>query len=149
MNGKYYAVEHGTNSRLDEVHAAILYEKLKLLDSWIERRKIAKLYFDSFKNKFRITNRSQRQQHSYYIYVVAHENRDEIIKELIKHNIHLNISYPWPIHIMEPYKDNVCKNCYCLENTNRYSKRIFSLPMYPYLKVNEQKKVIKILKKII
>ena len=27
-NGKYYAVEHGTNSRLDEVHAAILLKKL-------------------------------------------------------------------------------------------------------------------------
>ena len=45
-NGKYYAVEHGTNSRLDEVHAAILYEKLKLLDSWIaKRRKNSKTIF--------------------------------------------------------------------------------------------------------
>ncbi len=150
-NGKYYAVEHGTNSRLDEVHAAILYEKLKLLDSWIaKRRKIAKLYFDSFKNtNLELPIEAKGNKHSYYVYVVAHENRDEIIKELTKHNIHLNISYPWPIHIMEPYKDNVCKNCYCLENTNRYSKRIFSLPMYPYLKVSEQKKVIRILKKII
>jgi len=30
-NGKYYAVEHGANSRLDEVHAAILLKKLKYL----------------------------------------------------------------------------------------------------------------------
>ena len=150
-NGKYYAVEHGTNSRLDEVHAAILYEKLKLLDSWIvKRRKIAKLYFDSLKNSNLVLPvEAKGNKHSYYIYVVAHQNRDKIMKELIKYNIHLNISYPWPIHIMEPYKDNVCENCYCLENTNRYSKKIFSLPMYPYLKVSEQKKVIKILKKII
>ena len=35
-NGKYYAIEHGTNSRLDEVHAAILLKKLKYLFQWIE-----------------------------------------------------------------------------------------------------------------
>ena len=29
-NGKYYAIEHGTNSRLDEVHAAILFKKISL-----------------------------------------------------------------------------------------------------------------------
>ena len=75
-----------------------------------KRRKIAKLYFDSFKNtNLELPIEAKGNKHSYYIYVVAHENRDEIIKELIKHNIHLNISYPWPIHIMEPYKDNVCK----------------------------------------
>ena len=38
-NGKYYAEEHGANSRLDEVHAAILLKKLKYLDEWIERRR--------------------------------------------------------------------------------------------------------------
>ena len=32
-NGKYYAIEHGTNSRLDEVHAAILLKKIKNI--WI------------------------------------------------------------------------------------------------------------------
>ena len=44
-NGKYYAIEQGTNSRLDEVHAAILSIKLKYLNKWISiRRKIAEKY---------------------------------------------------------------------------------------------------------
>ena len=30
-NGKYYAIEHGTNSRLDEVHAAILLKNFLIL----------------------------------------------------------------------------------------------------------------------
>ena len=50
-NGKYYAVEHGTNSRLDEVHAAILSVKLRYLNQWIEkRRKIAKVYESELSN---------------------------------------------------------------------------------------------------
>ena len=83
------------------------------------------------------------------MYVVAHEKRDLIIKEFLKNDIHLNISYPWPIHIMEPYKDNVCASCYCLENTNAFSKTIFSLPMHPYLQTKEQNKVIKVMKKVL
>ena len=151
-NGKYYAVEHGTNSRLDEVHAAILYEKLKYLDEWIKkRRKIAKVYFDSLikKSNLKLPLEAKGNKHSYYIYVVAHENRDEIIKKLTEYDIHLNISYPWPIHVMEPYRKNVCESCDCLENTNSFSKKIFSLPMYPYLKTRDQEKVIKIIKKLI
>ncbi len=150
-NGKYYAVEHGTNSRLDEVHAAILYEKLKLLDAWIKkRRQIAKNYFNSFKDlNLELPLEAKGNKHSYYIYVVAHENRDEIIKKLTEYDIHLNISYPWPIHIMEPYKQYVRGDRDSLGNTDKFSKKIFSLPMYPYLKKKEQEKVIKILEKLI
>ncbi len=149
-NGKYYAIEHGTNSRLDEVHAAILYEKLNYLDNWIKkRRSIANKYLKNFKNSNLILPKEAKgNKHSYYIYVVAHENRDEIMKRLTEHNIHLNISYPWPIHIMEPYRKNV-KKTDNLDNTNKFAKKIFSLPMYPYLKSNDQEKVIKVLKRLI
>jgi dTDP-3-amino-2,3,6-trideoxy-4-keto-D-glucose/dTDP-3-amino-3,4,6-trideoxy-alpha-D-glucose/dTDP-2,6-dideoxy-D-kanosamine transaminase len=150
-NGKYYAVEHGTNSRLDEVHAAILSVKLKYLKSWIKkRRNIAKKYYKSLNNiGLKLPDEVKGNEHAYYVYVVAHEKRDLIIKEFLKNDIHLNISYPWPIHIMEPYKDNVCASCYCLENTNAFSKTIFSLPMHPYLQTKEQNKVIKVMKKVL
>ena len=150
-NGKYYAIEHGTNSRLDEVQAAILSVKLKYLKSWIKkRRSIAKKYYESLKDSgLKLPAEIKGNEHAYYVYVVSHDNRDLIIKEFLKNDIHLNISYPWPIHIMEPYKDNVCASCYCLENTNTFSKKIFSLPMYPYLKANEQNKVIKVMKKVL
>ena len=78
---------------------------------------------------------------------MQHEHRDEIIKELQKKKIYLNISYPWPIHIMEPYKKYVKIDC--LDNTNIYSKKIFSLPMYPELSKQKQMKVIKELRNII
>lgn len=150
-NGKYYAIEHGTNSRLDEVHAAILLIKLKYLKKNIlKRRKIAQIYNKELSNtELKLPVENKNNSHAYYIYVVQHEHRDKIIKELQKKNIHLNISYPWPIHIMEPYKNSVCENCYCLENTNIYSKKIFSLPMYPELSKQKQMKVIKELRNII
>ena len=150
-NGKYYAVEHGTNSRLDEVHAAILLKKLPHLDQWINRRRqIAERYNRELKDtSLELPEEHSDNKHAYYIYVVAHKNRDQIMKSLTEKNIHLNISYPWPIHIMDAYKHFVCSTCNCLKKTEDMAKKIFSLPMYPTLTDDEQGEVIKELKKLI
>ena len=150
-NGKYYAIEHGTNSRLDEVHAAILLKKLEHLDNWINRRReIAKKYNEQLKETdIELPLEAPNNKHAYYIYVVAHKDRDNILKKLAAKDIHLNISYPWPVHIMDAYKHFVCSNCDCLPKTEEKAKKIFSLPMYPTLTDQEQSIVIKELKKII
>jgi len=149
-NGKYYAIEHGTNSRLDEVQAAILLIKLKYLNKWIlKRRQIAKIYNEELKNLLNTPKEEKDNLHAYYIYVVSHPERGRIMKSLIKNNIHLNISYPWPIHVMKPYKKFVCQNCNCLPVTEAKAKIIFSLPMYPYLRNQDQEKVIKNIKIIL
>ncbi len=150
-NGKYYAVEHGTNSRLDEVHAAILLKKLEYLESWIEkRRSIANRYNKELENTdLELPIEAPNNKHAYYIYVVAHKKRDYIIKELAKKDIHLNISYPWPIHIMDAYKHFVGTDCDYLRKTEDQAKKIFSLPMYPTLTDSEQSTVIKELKKLL
>ena len=88
-------------------------------------------------------------KHAYYIYVVSHPERERIMSGLLKKDIHLNISYPWPIHIMDAYKHFVCSSCTCLKKTEENSKKIFSLPMYPTLTDEEQGVVIKELKQLI
>ena len=126
-NGKYYAVEHGTNSRLDEVHAAILLKKLPYLDEWIDRRReIAKRYNEELKNsQIELPIEHPDNKHAYYIYVVAHDERDKIMSSLLKKDIHLNISYPWPIHIMDAYNHFVCGACNCLKKTEEKAKKSF------------------------
>ena len=150
-NGKYYAIEHGTNSRLDEVHAAILLKKFPYLDEWIDRRRqIAARYNDELKNlNIDLPLEHPDNKHAYYIYVVANPERDRIMTSLSKKNIHLNISYPWPIHVMDAYKHFVCSSCNCMPITEQRANEIFSLPMYPTLSDDEQDTVIKELKKLI
>ena len=150
-NGKYYAVEHGTNSRLDEVHAAILLKKLPYLDKWIDRRRqIAERYNNELKDTdLELPEESPNNKHAYHVYVVAHKHRDQIMKSLSEINIQLNILYPWPIHIMDAYKHFVSSTCNYLRTTEDMAKKIFSLPMYPTLTDNEQGEVIKELKKLI
>ncbi len=147
MKGVYYAEEKGYNSRLDEVHAEILRYKLKKLDNYILKRKeLAKRYDKAFEDTNLITPIVQaNNSHVFYVYVVKHKQRDNIIKYLNQKDIFLNISYPWPIHIMRGYKYLGYKKG-DLPKTEKVSKQIFSLPMFPSLTFNRQDKVIKEIK---
>ena len=151
MEKTYYSIlEEGYNSRLDEMHAAILLNKLKHLDYYIKRRrKIAKVYQSRLKNTSLILPREMDyNKHSFYVYVVRHKKRDEILQKLKEKNIFLNISYPWPIHTMTGFKQFGFKEG-DLPVTEKVAKEIFSLPMYPYFDLKKQLYFIEILKQII
>ena len=151
-NGKYYAIEHApntSNSRLHELQAAILLVKLNYLDEWINRRReIAKRYDEELKGILDLPKEAQHNRHAYYIYVVANTERDRIMKELVDNDIHLNISYPWPVHTMIGYEYLGGKEG-DLPITERRANEIFSLPMYPTLTDDEQTIVIETLKKCV
>jgi aminotransferase EvaB len=134
MKGVYYAEEIGYNSRLDEVHAEILRFKLTKLDRYIDRRrKLADRYGEILSNtSLELPIVQDGNSHVYYVYVVRHPRRDEIIAELKKRDIFLNISYPWPIHLMRGYSYLGGKDG-DLPETEALAKTIFSLPMYPTL----------------
>tara|TARA_B110000444_G_C18773759_1_gene563917 strand:+ start:42 stop:1145 length:1104 start_codon:yes stop_codon:yes gene_type:complete len=148
MSKLYYSDFQGVNSRLDEIHAAILNFKLNNLDSNIKkRRKIASIYNENLQNTDLVLPSENKENfHSYYVYVVRHNRRDEIMSYLKKNNIYCNISYPFPIHSMKGYR-HFNKKKIILKNTDKLSKQIFSLPMYPELPNEHLENVIKVLKK--
>lgn len=149
MEKTYYAIENGFNSRLDEVQAAILRFKLKRLDDCIEKRqKLAQHYNEQLSaTGLVLPKTSVNNTHAYYIYVCRHPDRDKIIAKLKNNDIHVNISYPWPIHTMKAYDYLGYKNG-DLPHTEFASKQIFSLPLYPQLSAEKQNYVIDTLKRI-
>lgn len=142
MEKTYYAVEDGYNSRLDELHAAILLGKLKHLPVYISKRQeIAKMYDALLADtNLVLPSVEEKNEHAYYLYVCRHPKRDQIIEELKKRDIFVNISYPWPIHTMSAYAHLGYKNG-DLPHTELAANEIFSLPMYPTLTHEEIKKV--------
>jgi len=148
MKNLYYSEEHGINSRLDEVQAAILNFKLKKLKLWInKRRKIAQIYNDFLQNTSLILPKENEDNyHSYHSYVVRHPNRKNIMNKLSKKGIYCNILYPFPIHLMRGYLYlKYRKNSFPI--AEKLSQQIFSLPMYPQLSEAMILKIIKSLKK--
>lgn len=150
MEKTYYAIEQGYNSRLDELHAAILRRKLLHIDEYInDRRRIAKRYDEELKNtSLQLPIELPGNMHAYYIYVVRHSERTLIMEKLKEKNIMLNISYPWPIHTMKGY-EYLGYKFGDLPETEKAANEIFSLPMYPTLTFDEQSYVIKSIKEIL
>ena len=149
MEKTYYAIEHGYNSRLDELHAAILRKKLTHINEYIDsRRAIAKRYDAELKNtSLKLPIELKYNKHAYYVYVVRHPDRETIMNELKKRDIIVNISYPWPIHTMSAYSYLGYKEG-DLPETEKAAKEIFSLPMYPSLSFEEQSYVIDVIREI-
>jgi aminotransferase EvaB len=142
METSYYAEEHGYNSRLDELHAEILLRKLAHLDEYIAKRRALAERYDQIlgRTSLMLPVVPQANHHVFYIYVARHADRDRIISELGKRDILVNISYPWPIHMMRGYSHLGYKEG-DLPETEKAAKEIFSLPMYPKLSFEAQDKV--------
>tara|TARA_E500000331_G_scaffold354395_1_gene407259 strand:+ start:1384 stop:2514 length:1131 start_codon:yes stop_codon:yes gene_type:complete len=148
---KYYSIDHGINSRLNEIQSSILNLKLKNINSYIKKRRIiANKYLKNLKDiglELPIINKNNF--HVFHIFEVAHPKRNIIINKMKKKGINLSIHYKYPIHKMNAYKDINKKKLSCLNETERKCKKNFSLPIYPGLKDSEINKIIKNLKEII
>ena len=151
FNNKYYANEHGTNSRISEIQSSILNLKLPQVNSWIkQRRNLAKIYSQELKDtSLKLPVENINCKHVFHLYVVYHPKRDKIIKKLNDNNIQVNINYPFPIHKMKAYKNKVLNKFNYLPITEKMANGIFSLPLYPKLKKTDVFKVSRVIKKIL
>ncbi len=70
------------------------------------------------------------------------------MKELAARDIHVNVSYPWPIHTMRGYSSLGYKEG-DFPLTEAAAKTIFSLPMYPGLTEKDQDTVCQALAAIL
>ncbi|MEU2389650.1 DegT/DnrJ/EryC1/StrS family aminotransferase [Streptomyces sp. NPDC007369] len=160
---RYYGMEEvyyveqtpGHNSRLDEVQAEILRRKLTRLDAYIAgRRRVARRYAEGLADLcgpdgLSLPAVTAGNEHVYYVYVVRHPRRDEIIRVLKeRHDISLNISYPWPVHTMRGFA-HLGVPTGSLPVTEKLAGEIFSLPMYPSLPESLQDKVVDALRDVL
>ena len=89
----------------------------------------------------------KNNRHVFHIYPILVDNRDEMIRELKDKKVEVNVNYPIPIHKMKAYKKYVCKDCDCLPLTERYAKKIVSLPIYPDIEKKKLNKIVAQIKK--
>lgn len=145
---KYIHPMFGHKSRLDTIHASVLLEKLKYLDSWNEmRRKHAQTYTTLLQNIPGVTTPQEVKDayHVYHIYTIECKDRDKLRSYLLKNGIEVNIHYPIPIHLQEAYKQQGY-TAGMFPITEEKAKRILSLPIFPELTEKEIEFVCKKIK---
>ena len=140
--GKKYEVEieNGVNSRLDELQAAFLLEKLENLDTWNKQRiSIAEQYTKAFTGA-KVKVLSNTLEGVAHLFVVLSDNRKELIDHLAKHKIQSAIHYPIADHKQKIY-ENRFKDIK-LPITEDSVGKILSLPIYPGMKQEDINHVI-------
>lgn len=140
---KYHHIYKGTNSRLDEIQAAVLDVKLKYLDKDNERRReIAKYYRENIKNpKIILPQAYDENAHVWHVFVVRTENRDEFQKYLSDNGIQTIIHYPTPPHKQGAYSE---WNNLSFPISEEIHRTIISIPISPVMSDEEVKKVVEV-----
>jgi len=136
---KYCHDERPDNSRLDTIQAAVLIEKLKVLDQWNERRaENSHLYREMLEgiDEIKLPNERRKGEHVYHLFAIHAEKRDELEKDLEEKGIQVGKHYPIPIHLQPCFNDLGYKEG-DFPITEKLSKEILSLPMFPSLKEEE------------
>ena len=148
---RYHHDEIGLNSRLDEIHAAILNVKLPYIDEWnSKRRENAYRYNKLFENCEDVVTPAELSDTYcvYHQYTVKIPNRDNVHKMLQESGIGAMLYYPIPLHLQKVHEGMGFKKG-DLPYTEKNTELVISLPMFPELTEEEQKTVAETLIKCI
>ncbi|MBN9705166.1 DegT/DnrJ/EryC1/StrS family aminotransferase [Enterobacter roggenkampii] len=138
---KYLNIYQGVNSRLDEIHAAILRVKLKTLDNDVKiRQGIAQRYLSEIKNPLvELPYIENMENHVWHLFVLKTNQREELQRWLNKHNIQSLIHYPIPPHKQNAYND---MKELSLPLTESLHAKVLSIPMDPTMSDEDINSVI-------
>lgn len=141
-NSKYDVVSQGgRNSRMDEIQAAVLRERLPFLDLWnAQRREVASQYHAAFAaHSFRLPC-SLDKDFVAHLYVIRESKRSDFQAFLKGKGVATEIHYPIPDHLQSAY---VCEQKLgSLPETEKACQSVVSLPCFPGMTQKQIEQVI-------
>ena len=138
---KYVFRYAGYNSRMDELHAAVLLAKLPHLEEENRHRAaIAAMYYEGISNPLvELPRCTEDVGNVYHIFPIFCEERDRLQQHLREWGIEALIHYPIPPHHQECYKEFAHLS---LPITERIHRTELSLPIGPTITEEEAMQVI-------
>lgn len=140
---RYYNKLVGTNSRLDEIQAALLRVKLKYIQEVSqEKKKTAERYLEELDTREIVLPKIRKGSDSvWHQFVIRCSRRDSLIDYLNNKGVGTIIHYPIPPHLSEAYQYlELDKGS--LPITEQYASEVLSIPMYTGMTEDEQRFVI-------
>jgi dTDP-4-amino-4,6-dideoxygalactose transaminase len=130
---KYDHVFEGTNSRLDNLQAAVLGVKLPHLREWTNARiKAAARYYEQLAGVpgLELPPPASGFEHVYHLYVVRVPNREAVRVKLKESGIDTGVHYPSALPTLPAYA-YLAQDKTDLPNATTFESTIVSLPMFP------------------
>jgi len=141
---KYYHEVEGYNGRLDAIQAGLLQVKLQHLAEWNRLRVVAAARYrellDGTSENLVLPHEPSWSRPVYHLYVIRTADRDKLQEHLTKAGIGTGIHYPVPVHLQNAYRSRGFK-AGDFPVTEKVAAQILSLPMFPGLTPEQQKRV--------
>jgi len=139
MKKRYYHEVIGVNSRLDNLQAAVLRIKLRLLDNYKgARNAVADFYDNAFINmeQLSIPERNPQSSHAFHQYTLKCNgiDRDGLKDHLAARDIPSMVYYPVPLHMQDAFINNPSFKQTSLPITEDLAKKVISLPIHTEMK---------------
>lgn len=143
MRSRYEIEADGVNSRLDEIQAAALHEKLPLLDDWNRRRREhARAYAEACSGEERISLPPVSPWASpvWHLFAINHPDRDACREALAAAAIETLVHYPVLPHLSGSYPEQGWRRG-SFPVAEALSASTLSLPLYPQLREADRERV--------
>jgi len=131
---KYYNEVVGYNSRLDELHAAMLRVKLPHIDRWnAQRRAVAARYHEALGGQSGFALPEIVDGHVFHQFTIRVKSgrRDQVQADLAEAGVQTMIYYPVPVHRLKLYQEShAATSCPVAEQA---ATEVLSLPIWPEL----------------
>jgi dTDP-4-amino-4,6-dideoxygalactose transaminase len=146
---QYDNVRVGINSRLDTLQAAILIEKLAILeDEMVARQAVAHRYAEGLGDIVKAARNLDGSRSAWAQYAIETPKRDGLKAHLGEKGIPSVIYYVKPLHSQIAYRDYP-RTPTGLAASEELPKRILCLPMHPYLSEADQDRIIETIRNYI
>lgn len=147
----YYEMQDlGFNYRITDIQCALGLSQMAKLPAFLERRRSIAHKYDTAFAATAVQPVGQRQdiEHAYHLYVVRVPNRDMVFSQLREAGIAAQVHYI-PVHLHPYYRKTQRSGPGLFPVAEAAYGEIISLPMFPALTDDQQKRVIRTLLDIV
>jgi len=139
---KYENVRIGLTGRLDTMQAAVLLAKLEIFDQEVmARQRVARQYGEALNAVVGVPYVAPDCTSVWAQYSVLSEHRELLLQKLQEAQIPTAIYYPLPLHLQRAFAHLGYKPG-DFPVSESVARRIFSLPMHPYLGPADQERIV-------
>ena len=128
------------------VDTILLLQKIKYTPKHNNYRRKISSYYDvelAFTDNIKLTSTDPGS--SRHLYVIRVKDRDKLAKYLIKNNIPVQFHYPYSLNKTRALSRKVKR--VKLLNSEKWARECISLPLHPYMSINDAKRTVNFIKK--
>jgi UDP-2-acetamido-2-deoxy-ribo-hexuluronate aminotransferase len=146
QESRYHHVRLGLNGRMDTIQAAVLLAKLEVFEKeLLLRAEVVEHYRERLAGIAQVPWIAEGNCSVYAQYTIKIDDRERVVNALRQQGIPTSVHYPVPAHLQPAFRSlGYVAGEFPL--AEKASDRVLSLPMHPYLTIEDQNKICDSLK---